>query len=77
MKGAKPGIVKSIYNDENYNVRIDNHNSFHKFNIIVEYSKPNIYNVINSKSINQSSKDKIIYIPPIPFEFNVTSSDAP
>jgi hypothetical protein len=72
MKGAKPGIVKSIYNDDKYNVRIDNHNSFHKFNIIVEYSKPNIYNVTNSNSINQTSKNKIIYIPPIPFELNVT-----
>ena len=69
MKGAKPGIVKNIYNDkENYNVRIDNHNSFLKFNLVVEYSNPNIYNVTNSTSINQASKNKIIYIPPIPFK---------
>ena len=56
MKGAKPGIVKSIYNDDKYNVRIDNHNSFHKFNIIVEY-RVNVHtlddsNLIYSKSVN-------------------------
>ena len=38
MKGAKPGIIKSIYNEnEYYNVRIDNINSFRNFNIIVEF----------------------------------------
>lgn len=73
MKGAKPGIVKSIYNDnENYNVRVDNHNSFFKFNIVVEYSNPNIYNITNSNAINESSKNKIIYIPPIPFNLETS-----
>jgi hypothetical protein len=73
MKGAKPGIVKSIYNDkENYNVRVDNHNSFLKFNIVVEYSNPNIYNITNSNTINETSKNKIIYIPPIPFNLETS-----
>ena len=70
MKGAKPGIIKGIYNEnEYYNVRIDNMNSFRNFNIIVEYSQPNIYNITNSNSITQEAKNKIIYIPPIPFDY--------
>lgn len=68
LKGAKKGVIKSIHdNNKFYHVRIDNIDSFYKFNFIIEYSFPNIENITLSNAISKSFINKIIYVPPMLF----------
>ena len=72
LKGAKIGKIPSIY-DKNkfYHVRIDNINGFNNFKFVIEYSKPNIYNLKTSNSLSNTNFNKIIYIPPIPYHYSI------
>jgi len=58
--GTPIGTVKDDTND-NYFVRIDNFDNLNKSDIIIDYSKPNIYNVKTCSLYNSFSK-KHIYV---------------
>ena len=68
LKGARKGKIKSIYDpNEFYCVRIDNQQCFNIYDMIIEYSLPNITNYKLSGFLG-SNIEKIVYIPPMPFD---------
>ena len=72
LKGARVGKIPSIYHKNKfYHVRIDNINGFNNFKFVIEYSKPNIYNLETSNSLSNTNFNKIIYIPPIPYDYSI------
>jgi hypothetical protein len=60
------GNIKTIEGDE-YLVRIDKFNENIKSDIIIDYSVPNIKNILESGLFNEYSK-KVIYIAPLLYE---------
>lgn len=72
---TKKGNVKSIYDDDCYLVRIPDLEHYHKFDFIIEYSLPNIHNIILSGSFSDTFINNIIYIPPLLFEYSNVQND--
>ena len=58
-----------VNEDEYYLVRIQDYDRLNKFDIIIDYSKPNIINV-GSLNTFQSFYDKMVYISPLIYELH-------
>jgi len=68
-RGAEGSPLGTIETNENTNylVRIDRYNELNDSDIIIDYSLPNIYNVVESKLFDTFSR-KMIYIAPSLYE---------
>jgi hypothetical protein len=68
------GNIKSIYNDDNYLVRIIDLEKYNNYDYIIEYSLLNIENIKRSNLFDHIFLNKILYLPPfiytIDFNFN-------
>ena len=68
------GNINSIYNNDNYLVRIVNLENYDKYDFIIEYSLLNIENIKLSNKFSNEFLNKILYLPPfvynIDFNFN-------
>ncbi len=69
------GKVKSMYTDDNYLVRIMNLQNYHKFDYIVEYSMPNIHNIISSGEFDTAFINKLIYVPPLIYDYGLDGAN--
>jgi len=65
------GVVRSIFDpSENYYVRIMNKPRYYYSDVVIEYSMPNIENIVRSKALPPEVTKKIIYAPSLPFEYS-------
>ncbi len=64
------GNIKSIYeNGDNYLVRIVDYENYSNYDYIIEYSLLNIENIKNSNKFSKEFIEKILYLPPIVYDF--------
>ena len=70
IKNKIVGNVKSIYNNDNYLVRIVNLENYDKYDYIIEYSLLNIENIKRSNKFSKQFIDKILYLPPFVYDIN-------
>jgi len=64
------GNIKSIYNNDNYLVRIINLENYDKYDFIIEYSLLNIENIKRSNKFDNNFIKKILYLPPFVYDIN-------
>lgn len=74
----RPGVVRAIGHrarNETYAVRVVDGYQYHRCDVVVEYSMPNIENMRLSGVYNSSIMDKIVYVPAVewPYSPNPTS----
>lgn len=68
------GNVPSLFNDsEKYIVRIVNLFEYYKYDYIMEYSLPNIENIKLSNRFDKNFIDKILYLPPLVYDYEVNN----
>lgn len=70
IKNNIVGNVKSIYNNDNYLVRIVNLENYDNYDYIIEYSLLNIENIKCSNKFSKQFIDKILYLPPFVYDIN-------
>jgi hypothetical protein len=65
------GRVKSILDPaEKYRVRIANRPRYYHSDVVVEYCRPNIENIVRSAALPPEVIKKIIYAPSLPFAYS-------
>ncbi len=71
------GTVESILDPaEKYYVRIVNRPRYHYSDVVIEYCKPNIENIVRSAALPPEVIKKIIYAPSLPFAYSNSSDRA-
>lgn len=65
------GTVQSIFDPaEKYYVRIVNRPRYYYSDVVIEYNKPNIENIVRSEALPPEVAKKIIYAPSLPFAYS-------
>jgi hypothetical protein len=71
------GAVESILDPaEKYHVRIVNRPRYYYSDVVIEYCRPNIENIVRSAALPPEVIKKIVYAPSLPFEYS-NGSDRP
>lgn len=68
---APIGTVESIVDPaEKYRVRIPNKPRYYYSDVVIEYNKPNIENIVRSAALPPEVIKKIVYAPSLPFAYS-------
>ena len=64
------GQVPSMYRDGSYYTVLENVCQLSQHDVVVQYSMPNIENFRTSKQFSAALLDKLVYVPPLEYEYN-------
>lgn len=70
---APLGAVPSLFDpSQRYHVRIAHRAEYSRSDVIVEYNRPNLENIVRSGALPEDVLDRIVYAPSLPFEYAVS-----